>query len=536
MTAPQRTRFAPSPTGSLHVGGVRTALYSRIVARQSGGAFLLRIEDTDRVRSSEAAAEGILRNLAWLGLSWDEGPGRDSAVGPFYQSMRLHRYDEVLAELLASGKAYEAWEDAAELEAMRKAAEAAGDALRYRGGPASPEQVATYRAQGRRPVVRLAAPRHDVTHDDLILGAVTVTGEHLDDLVLRKADGFPTYHFAVVVDDHDMGVDLILRGQEHLMNTHKHLLIYEALGWTPPRAGHLPLIFNPGGAKMSKRDKAKAAREATKAAARPEGWGWLAEKAGLDLAAVTSFVERKNDELATAEALARALGVDLPLVEVQDFRRAGYVPQAIVNYMALLGWGRDDDVEIMTMDELDASFELRRVNTTAARFDGAKMAWMNGEWMKRLELDALFVAFDDWATLTSSRLESLPEAQRREVLALYRARASTFAGIDRAVSYLFDAPTAYDAKAMRKWMDPAGREVLHQTRAALVASTWQPEALAIALNEVATSAGLGLGAVAQPLRLALTGTAVSPEIERTLALFPRDEVLRRVDALLATPA
>ncbi len=533
MLTPTSTRFAPSPTGSLHVGGVRTALYCLLWARRTGGRFLLRIEDTDRARSTEEAAAGIVADLRWLGLLWDEGPGAPSPCGPFFQSQRLARYDEVLRELMAKGHAYEAWETSAELDVMRKAAEAAGDALRYRRVTYSADELDRFRDENRKPVLRLEAPRHDVTHDDVILGPVTVTGEHLDDLVIRKADGFPTYHFAVVVDDHDMKIDLILRGQEHLMNTHKHLLIYEALGWTPPRAGHLPLIFNPSGSKMSKRDKAKVARDAAKAATRPGGWAWLADATGRTEADIVGFVGKQHDGVATAEAIAAALGAPLPLIEVMDFRRAGFLAEGILNYMALLGWGRDDGVEVMSLADLVEVFDLKRVNTTAARFDLDKLRWVNGEWMKRCSESKLRAAFDTWIDLVGSTLAGLDDAHRDELLALYRARAATFVDLETAASYVVKRPSSFDPKAMKKWMGPDGVAALVSARNSLAVVPWTAHRIGEALALLAASHGGSLGTVAQPLRLAITGTAVSPEIERTIALFGRAEILARIDALLS---
>ncbi len=538
MTVPLRTRFAPSPTGSLHVGGVRTALYCRLVARQTGGRFLLRIEDTDRARSTEEAASGIVADLRWLGLTWDEGPDAPSACGPFFQSQRLERYDEVLRSLLASGHAYEAWEDAAELAAMRQAAEAAGDALRYRRRQVSAAQVEAWKAEGRRPVVRLAAPNKDVTHDDVILGPVTVEAAQLDDFVLRKADGFPTYHFAVVVDDHDMGIDLVLRGQEHLMNTHKHLQIYEALGWTPPRAGHLPLIFNPTGTKMSKRDKARVAREAVRAKAAASSHGkdlaWLAELTGLPVAELAAFMAKTNDGVATATLIAQRLNVALPLIEVADFRMQGFLPEAIVNMMALLGFGTEDGREVLSQEELAEVFDLRRVNLTAARFDETKARWMNGQWMVRLSPDALAKHFEAWCALTDSPFARWTADRRTRLLENYKARASTFAELAVAARAYLVAPDSWDEAALRKHLGIEGRQALSAVRAALGdLEDDAPATVSATVAAVAERLGLGLGKVAQPLRVAFMGVPVSPPIEETYALLGREEALSRIDRLLA---
>lgn len=518
---PQRTRFAPSPTGSLHVGGVRTALYSLLVARITGGRFLLRIEDTDQVRSTDEAARGILRDLTWAGVPWDDGPE--------YQSRRLEVYAGHARALVAAGKAYEAWESPAELDAERKAAEADKRNFRYRRRPYSAEQLAAFRAEGRKPVVRFASPGHDVTLDDLVLGPVTVEGEVLDDFVIVKADGFPTYHFAVVVDDHEMGVTLVLRGPEHLMNTHKHLLLYEAFGWTPPAHGHLPQVNNPAGQKMGKRDKAKAAREALK---RQPG----AAIPGVEADELAAFLARKNDSVSIAGAVARALAVDLPMIEVQDFRTQGYLPEALLNYLALLGWSPGDDREILSFDDMVASFSLERVIKTAGKFDAEKLTWMNGEYVKALPEDVLLRRLEQWLEVRSSPIGALDEGHRRELLRMYRPRARTFVEMERLGGFLFRAPTAWDARQVEKHLrQDGGWDRLRALRAALGAlPAWDKPAIQGAVEPLVAASGLGIGKFAQPARIAVSGDGVSPEIFETLAFLGRDEVLARVDACLAT--
>jgi glutamyl/glutaminyl-tRNA synthetase len=537
MSTPARTRFAPSPTGSLHVGGARTALFCLLHARRTGGQFLLRIEDTDQVRSTDDAAEGLLRDLRWLGLDWDEGPDRDGGRGPYYQSRRLAIYDRYVNDLLASGHAYEAWETSAELDAERKAAEAEKRRFRYVRVPYTEAQLAAFRAEGRAPVVRLAAPQHAIHVDDAILGPVTVAVDELEDIVIRKADGFPTYHFAVVIDDHLMEVTDILRGQEHLLNTPKHLGIYEALGWTAPRCGHMPLIFNPTGTKMSKRDKAKAAREAAKQALTTTPLLDLAARAGLDADRLAAFVNKTSDDLGVANAVAAALGVDLPMIEVMDFRRGGYLPEGLLNYLALLGWNPGDDREILTMAELTEAFSLDGVNNTAARFDGKKLEWVNAEHIRRASIDRLVGAMRDWLAVTpASRLGALPEATLRRVLALFQQRLTTLAGLEVQAGWLIDRPTAWDPKAVAQHvLKGDGRVVLDDLAAALAAlPSWEAAAIDAAVAAIAEARGLGLGKVAQPLRVAITGAAVSPPIGDTLELVGRDESLARVDALRAS--
>jgi glutamyl/glutaminyl-tRNA synthetase len=522
-----RTRFAPSPTGSLHVGGVRTALYCWLYARKTGGQFLLRIEDTDQVRSTDEATKGIVRDLRWVGLDWDEGPEVGGPDGPYLQSQRLALYDSWIDTLLASGAAYEAWDDRSELEARRKEAEARKETFLYRRQPISDEQIARYKAEGRKPVVRLAFPPGEISVHDAVLGDVVVPGEQLDDLVLRKADGFPTYHYAVVIDDHHMHVDLVLRGQEHLMNTHKHVGIYRALGWAHPQVGHLPLIFNPKGQKMSKREKAQIAREAARKRLESDPT-WRPAGVGDELAA---FVAKKTDAIATAEAIARDLGVELPLIEVMDYRKAGYVPEALLNYLLLLGWHAPDDREFYTLAEAVDAFDLDRINKTSARFDPVKLRWMNGEWLWRLDPATLERRLGEWLEVRpESALHALPAERRRSLVELWRGRAATFSELETAARFLFEPPTAFDPKAVAKHLADGGLERLDTAIDALSRAAGDAAALEAAVAPLTDGTGPGMGRYAQPLRVALTGTAVSPPIFDVLAWLGAEAVPRLRDA------
>jgi len=540
-----RTRFAPSPTGSLHVGGARTALYCLLHAHHEGGTFVLRIEDTDRARSTDEATEGIQRDLRWMGLEWDEGPGREEIGdrGPYFQSKRLDLYDRHIQQLLDAGLAYEAWETREELDALRKEAEARKDTLRYRRRSLSEETIARYRAEGRQPVVRMKVPPIARLIEDRILGEVRVPYEDIEDFVIRKADGFPTYHFAVVIDDYLMEISLVLRGQEHLMNTAKHLVLYEAFGWDPPAFAHLPLIFNPEGSKMSKRDKARVARQAARRARDErvrqgfpaDDWGWLAEKADLTAEEVAGFMRKKRDRVHVADELARVLGVPLPMIEVMDFRQAGYLPEALVNYLALLGWSPGDDREVMGFQEMQDAFEITRVNKTAARFDPDKVRWMNHEYMKNLPIERLQEALALWLEVLDSPIAHVDATRRRALLEMYRLRCATFGEMDRAGAFFFTRPATWDDKAVRKWiLEGEGVKRLKDARAVLAGvGSWTAPAIHAALSRYCEQEQVGLGKVAQPLRIAVSGTAVSPAIDETLAFFDSEEVLARVDALLA---
>lgn len=537
------TRFAPSPTGSLHVGGARTALYCLLHARRHGGRFLLRIEDTDRVRSTEAATVGILRDLAWLGLEWDEGPGKDGGNGPYFQSERLPVYERYFRALLEDGKAYEAWESPDELAALRGASK---DGLRYRRGDTVPaptaEQIAAYRAEGRVPVVRLVAPDHDVTVDDVVLGAVSQTRDELEDIVVRKADGFPTYHFGVVIDDHHMGVTLVMRGQEHLLNTPKHLGLYEALGWEPPVHAHLPLIFNPQGSKMSKRDKARVARAAAREAVDAAGGdvAAIAARCGVDASLFADFLDKRTDDIPTSEAVAAALGVALPMIEVMDFRKAGYLPEALNNYLALLGWNPGPDPEtgeereIFALDELAARWDLARVGRTPARFDPDKLRWMNGEYLRTLPDDVLAVRLEQWFEVTRSELPALPRRLRRAVIALYRPRTATLVELEAAARWMWHPPTTYDEKAVKKWiLKGDGLALLRAARDVLADCPWTEADLEASLTAMTEARGAKLGAVAQPIRIALSGAAATPGLWEVLHALDRDDVLARIDRCVA---
>jgi len=540
MSDPARTRFAPSPTGSLHIGGVRTALYCLLWAKHTGGQFLLRIEDTDLSRSTDESARGIVEDLKWVGLDWDEGPVVEGPVGPYYQSQRLEKYNEHIDQLLASGNAYLAWENREELGVMRKAAEAEKRTFRYRKRSYSDTEIAAWEAEGRKPVVRMSAPGRDITVADRVLGDVTIVAAELDDIVIRKADGFPTYHFAVVVDDHFMNVDLVLRGQEHLMNTHKHEGIYDALGWKPTATGHLPLIFNPSGSRMSKRDKAKAARAAARETAKTEGhpkgdWGWLAQRTELPLDDLRRFMKKKHDRVSTANAIAKVLNLDLPMIDVSDFRKGGYLPEALINYLALLGWSPGDDREILTMDEMIEAFSIDRITKTPARFDPDKLRWMNGEYMRALPQERVLALLDAWLELVETPIKQATPAQRQLLLAMHRQRMTTFADFAASARFYFVAPTAYNAKSAKKHLlKGGGVDRLRLTRAALEdVGRWEVDSLERHLNALCEQTGSKLGKFAQPLRIAVSGAAVTPPIFDVLAFLGRDEVLNRVDACLA---
>ena len=538
-----RTRFAPSPTGSLHVGGARTALYCLLFARRNDGRFVLRIEDTDQARSTEASRAGILRDLRWLGLLWDEGPEVGGPAEPYLQSECIDLYNQHVDALLASDQAYLAWESREELTAMRDVAVAAKENFRFKRPAYTDEQLAAYKAEGRVPVVRFQAPSHEITVNDQILGAVSQTADELEDIVIRKADGFPTYHFAVVVDDQRMGITHVLRGQEHLMNTHKHLGLMAALGWKAPAFGHMPIIFSMDGSKMSKRDKAKTARAAARAWLTAQGgpkddMSALAATCGVDAALLGAFMAKKSDDVGVAEALAAALHVDLPMIEVMDFRKRGYLPEALINFLGLLGWSPGDDRELMTVEEMSACFSLDRVGRTPAKFDVAKLTWMNAEYIRHAAPDRLLRALAEWLEVSDSPLRDTTEAQRSALIGMYQARIDTLADLDRLATFFVQRPTSYDPKAVTKHLlKGGGLEHLAGIAAVLAElDAWDAASVDAAVAAYAERTECGLGKVAQPLRIALSGAAVTPGIGETVAFFTQQEAVARLRACLAAVA
>lgn len=603
MSIPTVTRFAPSPTGHLHIGGARTALFcwafaARARAEGRDGRFLLRIEDTDQARSSEDAARGILEDLAWLGIAWDDGPAfefsslggtgvppvppsspetdrRDACptattcggdprnVGPFHQSQRRDIYDRHFQQLLDAGLAYPAFDTPEELTAMRKAAEAEKKTFIYRQAAGYDHAAALERAETEPHVLRFKFPPEPITVNDEVLGDVTFPYDQLDDLVIRKRDSFPTYHFAVVVDDALMGVTHVLRGQEHLNNTPRHIALQRALGFDVPTYAHMPLIFNIDSTKMSKRDKDKAAKKAVRDAkiescsgllnrlderSRERERAVIAQLSDADLAAWLKDKQRQltRDQVGAAAA---ALGLRLPEIDVEDFRASGYLPAVLNNYLALLGWNpgmkNDDgtDLERFGMTFLAEHFGFDRIGKSNSKFDREKLLAFNADTIQHGMSDDAFAAewlgwadrFDEqlaaWARDDSSRWQLAAAAARPRAKTLADARSSIeFALTDT------DAIT-YDPKSVKKHLlkgDPNGLAILPDLRAALGAiEDWSPEPIEATIATYAESNEIGMGKAAQPLRIALTGAAVSPPLGLSLSLVGREAMLARLDRCIA---
>ena len=440
-------RFAPSPTGALHIGGARTALYNWLAARHGGGELVLRIEDTDRERSTEENVEQILDALRWLGLDWD--------IGPVSQASRADRHTEALQQLLDSGAAYRDSATAKDVEAW-KAEHGAGHG--YRGAPVEDPGAA----------VRLRVPDEGETVvEDLIRGPVSFPNRSYDDFVVARGDGSVLYNFAVAVDDAEMGITDVVRGDDHLSNTPKQLLVLAALGHAPPRYAHLPLLHGPDGKKLSKRHGAASA---------------------------------------------------------QELREAGYLPAAVRNYLALLGWGTDDDTTLMSTEELVRRFRVEDVGKAAAIFDEKKLRWINGRFMREMPLD-------EYTATVARHLRRDADERLRAACAIAQEKAQTLEEVWPLVRFLFESPVD-DEKAWAKVMKDGALSALEAAHAALseVGEDFGPDAVESALSPLPDSLGVKPGRLYQPIRVAITGTSVSPGIFESLAALGREQSLARIGA------
>lgn len=535
-----RARFAPSPTGYLHVGGARSALFNYLFCRRHGGKFILRVEDTDIERNIDGAEKKILDDLRWLGIDCDEGPDVGGDHGPYFQSQRRDTYDAARDKLLASGDAYYAFDTTEELDALRKQAEAAKTGFKYpRPNPLpTAEDAAKARAEGRPVVVRFKVPDEAITIHDEILGDVTFEAGQLDDFVIVKSNDWPTYHFAVVVDDAQMEISHVLRAQEHLMNTPKHVFIQRALGVPTPKYAHLPLVFNIDGTKMSKRDKHKVVRQGVKDAIKQkkmtkEG---VAELTGASANAVERWLKKKADaelNMDQVVILAGAANVTIPEIDVHDFRMSGYLPEALLNFIVLIGWSPGGDRETLTRDEMIECFSLDRINKTAGRFDREKLLAMNLDWCSAAPTARLVEAFRDWATLNDSHMAKLDDDMLGRVLDACRG-FRTFPDVVAKAGILFEPDDAvvFDEKAVKKVLaknDGAGFAMLEKIQPGLESlDTWTPDSIEAFVKQTCESAGVKMGDVAQPLRVAVAGRPISPAIGETLVFLGREKTIHRI--------
>lgn len=540
-----RARFAPSPTGYLHVGGARSALFNYLFCRRNGGKFVLRIEDTDIERNIVGAERKILDDLHWLGIDCDEGPDANGAHGPYFQSQRRNTYDAARDTLLASGDAYYAFDTNEELDALRKQAEAAKTGFKYPRPNTLPTaaDAEKARAEGRPVVVRFKVPDEAITIHDEILGDVTFAAGELDDFVIVKSNGWPTYHFAVVVDDAHMEISHVLRAQEHLGNTPKHVFIQRALGVLTPKYAHLPLVFNIDGTKMSKRDKHKAVRQGVKDAIKQNRMTTeqVVELTGASEDAAERWLKKKADaELSMDQVakLADTAGVTIPEIDVHDFRMSGYLPEALLNFIVLIGWSPGGDREKMTRDEMIELFSLDRINKTAGRFDREKLLAMNLDWCSAAPTERLVETFKDWATLNDSHMAKLDDVTLGRVLDACRG-FRTFPDVVAKAGILFepDEAVAFDEKAVNKVLvknDGAGFAMLEALLPQLESlEAWTADSIEAFVKQVCETSNVKMGDVAQPLRVAVAGRPVSPAIGETLVFLGREKTLNRIRRCLA---
>ncbi|HZP94548.1 MAG TPA: glutamate--tRNA ligase [Burkholderiales bacterium] len=460
-----RTRFAPSPTGYLHIGGARTALFSWAYARKTGGRFILRIEDTDLERSTEVSTQAILDAMHWLGLDYDEGP--------YFQMKRLDRYREVAQKLIDEGKAYRCYASRQELEAMREEQRKKGLKPRY-DGRWRPENAKGKTPPARvTPVLRFRNPDHgEVAWDDLVKGRISINNEELDDLVILRADGVPTYNFGVVVDDLDMNISHVIRGDDHVNNTPRQINIFNALGATLPQFGHVPMILGPDGERLSKRHGA---------------------------------------------------------VSVMQYKEDGYLPEALLNYLARLGWGHGDD-EVFPADKFVEWFELTHISRSPAKFDPAKLAWLNQHYIKVSD-DARLAALVE-PFLRERQCEPAQGPDLGKVVALLKERAATLEELADAAVLFYRELRATDALRAQHYA-PEVRPALEALRSRFAEIEWARGAIGQAIKEAVAAHGLKMPKVAMPLRVMVTGEPQTPSIDATLELIGREKVLARMDRELA---
>ncbi len=460
-----RTRFAPSPTGYLHLGGARTALFAWAYARRFGGTFILRIEDTDLERSTPEAVQAIIDGMQWLGLDHDEGP--------FYQMQRMDRYRDVIAQMLQAGTAYHCYCSPEEVEAMRERQRAAGDKPRY-DGTWRPEPGKTLPAvpAGRQPVVRFKNPLDgDVSWDDAVKGTITISNREMDDLVIARPDGTPTYNFCVVVDDWDMKITHVIRGDDHVNNTPRQINILKALGGTLPVYGHVPMILGADGEKLSKRHGA---------------------------------------------------------VSVMDYPAQGYLREAMLNYLARLGWSHGDE-EIFSMDQFCSWFDLDHLTKSPAQFNPEKLAWLNNHYIKLADNERLAELALPQLECDGAKFESAPALS--EVLGLLKDRANTITELADAAMLFYREPRP-DPALVTQHITDAARTALRQFADGAKAIEWNKEAISALMKQVLAEQQMKMPQLAMPLRLAVTGQLQTPSVDAVLLLFGRDTVLQRLSAYL----
>ena len=533
------TRFAPSPTGYLHIGGARTALFNWLLARKTGGKFLLRIEDTDQRRNTPTAASQVMADLRWLGIEWDEGPEVGGPNGPYFQSQRKDIYDKYIKQLIDEKKAYYCFDTPEELQQMREKAQAEKKNLIYPRPEKFPdeEDVKKARAQGRPVTVRFAMPVvENIVVNDVVRGEVKFAASEISDFIILKSDGFPTYHFACVVDDELMQVTHVIRGQEHLMNTPGHQALQDALGFRRPIYVHMSVTVSEAGGKLSKRERPKALHKAIKE--RPDvDLEKLAEIAGISDNEMTHFINRRvSPDMPAIDAMAEYLGVHLPEINVVDFFKSGYLPEAMVNFLALLGWNPGDEREIMQLDELIDAFDLGRLAKANSLFDRKKLIAFNTEYIRMVSDAKLLGHFKDYLKAVDSPVAGADDTLLERIIKA-NAGARTLADIEKKSRFIFidNDEVQYDEKAVKKVLlkhdGLAILRVVGERLAKLDEIT--PATIENMLRCLAEEKQVGLGKVAQPLRVAICGTTISPPIFDSVDILGIKNTLRRIENTLA---
>lgn len=531
------TRFAPSPTGYLHIGGARTALVNWLMARHTGGKFILRIEDTDLKRNTPTAMKQVMDDLRWLGIEWDEGPEVGGASEPYLQSQRLEIYNKYIKQLLDKGQAYYCFETTQELEQMRSEGNAEKKGFVYRRPEILPDykDVENAKKKGKPVTVRFAVPPNEtVVVEDIVRGTVTFSTSEIGDFVILKSDGFPTYHFACVVDDELMGVTHVIRGQEHLMNTPSHQLLQKALGFRAPTYAHMSVTVSEGGGKLSKRERPKTLLKEIKSR-KDIDLEKLALSANISMDDLQSFIKGDSvPDMPIIDAMAEKLGVSLPEINVVDFFKSGYLPETMVNFLALLGWNPGDGREIMSVKELIESFDITRLNKSNSLFDRQKLMAFNTEHIRLIDKKTLLKHFKNYLKGIESPVASGSDELLSKLLEV-NVGARTLTQIEQKSLFLFyeNDKIQYDMAAVQKVLKPDAIEMLRIVRDKLEQMQEISEhGIEDMLRSLAEEKKVGLGKVAQPLRVAICGNTVSPPIFDSVQMLGKSNTLARIDIAL----
>lgn len=495
-----RVRFAPSPTGPLHLGGARTALYDYLFAKNQGGDFVLRIEDTDTTRYVEGAEDYIMEALEWCGLTPDESPKHGGKYGPYRQSERRAIYDQYTAEILKTDYAYLAFDTAEELDVLRKEYEAKGEVFSYNNQTRtqlknsialSKVEVDQLIANATPYVIRFKMPENrQLDLEDLIRGKFSVNTNTLDDKVLVKNDGMPTYHFANIIDDHTMEISHVIRGEEWLPSMGLHILLYEAMGWIAPQFAHLSLILKPEGkGKLSKRD---------------------GDKFGFPVFPL-DFKDPNTGIIS------------------KGYREEGYFPEAFVNFLALLGWSPADDKEILSLEEMATEFDLHKVHKAGARFSKEKAEWFNHQYLQKKSDPEVLTLLKAVPEVLNS---AVSDQTLEKIIPLMKERATFIRDIYENGKFFFEAPTQFDEKAVKKAWQPETPQIIAQLQEVLRTTSYQAVTLKENIHEFATTQSLGMGKVMMPLRLILVGELKGPDVPDILEILGKEESLSRIDYAL----